>query len=80
VLRQADGGWQLAFVMEKFEDGWCTLLVPEAPSAISGTILYVPGATLRRADVTVAQAMKVVKRGGLGSAELLGVRLGAITS
>lgn len=75
VLREADGGWQLGFVMERFDDGWCTLLLPEAPNAISGSIVYVRGETLRRVDVTVAQAMKVVKRGGLGSGALLRTHL-----
>lgn len=75
VLREAEGGWQLGFVMERFDDGWCTLLLPEAPNAISGSIVYVRGETLRRVDVTVAQAMKVVKRGGLGSGALLRTRL-----
>jgi uncharacterized membrane protein len=77
VLREADGGWQLAFVMERFDDGWYTLLVPEAPSAISGSILYVRGETLHPANVTVAQAMNVVKRGGLGSGALLRAHLGS---
>jgi uncharacterized membrane protein len=75
VLREADGGWQLGFVMERFDDGWCTLLLPEAPNAISGSIVYVRSETLRRAEVTGAQAMKVVKHGGLGSGALLRTRL-----
>jgi uncharacterized membrane protein len=65
-------GWQLAFVVERHGDGIVTVVVPEAPSATGGTILYLPEERVHVLDVKVADVLKVHRRMGFGSSELLG--------
>ncbi len=64
-------GWQLAFIVERHADGFATVVVPDAPSATTGTILYLPAERVHTLDATVADVLKIQRGMGFGSAKLL---------
>jgi len=71
VLVSGDDGWQIAYQIEELPDGWIAVFLPQAPTPMSGNILYVSSDRVRPLHIGIAEAMKVVKRMGLGSATAL---------
>ena len=71
VLVEADGGWQLAYLLEPLRDGWVAVFVPQSPTPMSGNVLYLPSERVRPLDIGMGEAMKLVKQLGAGSAESL---------
>jgi len=64
-------GWQLAFVVERHFDGYATVVVPDAPQATGGTILYLPEDRVHVIGAKVADVLKIQRCMGFGSAQLL---------
>ena len=72
VMVSLDGAWQLGYALdEKLPEGWTAVFIPQAPTPMSGNVMYVPSARVRPAGMGVAAAMKMVKQLGAGSAETL---------
>lgn len=72
ALVEIEEGWQLCYVIEPVADGWLALFVPQAPTPMSGNVMYLPAERVRALDITMLQAMTLVKNAGAGSAEMLG--------
>jgi len=47
------------------------VLLPTAPTPMSGNIMYLPADRLRPLPISMIQAMAIVKRMGVGSGEAL---------
>lgn len=77
VLVNVGVSWQMGYMLdEQLEGDWVVALVPRAPSPLSGTIMYLPPDRVRPLDISLMQAMSVVKAMGAGSgAALRGVDL-----
>ena len=76
ALVSIEGGWQIAYLLETLGNGWVAVFVPQAPTPMSGNVMYLPTDRVRPLAITLAQAMTVIKRMGIGSADaLLGVKL-----
>jgi uncharacterized membrane protein len=76
ILVRIDDGWQLGYLIEELADGWVAVFVPQPPSPMSGSVMYVPADTTQVLDIAMPEAMRLVKRLGIGSSEVLGrVRL-----
>ena len=71
VLARIEEAWQLAFVFERLANGWLAVLLPQAPTPLSGTVMYLPAERTRHVDLSTIQAMQLVKRLGVGSAQAL---------
>ncbi len=71
VLARIEDAWQLAFLVETHDDGQQTVYVPGAPSPSSGSIFYLPADRVRRVDLSIHQAVAVIRRFGRGSKDLL---------
>ena len=71
ALLRTDDGWQLAYRLEDLPGDWVAVFVPQAPTPMSGNVLYVPAQAVQPLDLTMPAAMKLVKSLGLGSAEAL---------
>jgi uncharacterized membrane protein len=71
VLVSVDGGWQIGYVLEELENGWVAVLLPQAPTPMSGNVMYLPSDRVRPLGITMVQAMAVVKRMGVGSGNAL---------
>jgi uncharacterized membrane protein len=72
VLVRTDEGWQLAYRLEELPGGWLTVFVPQAPTPMSGNVVYVPADKVQALDIGMPAAMKLVKSIGIGSAQALG--------
>jgi uncharacterized membrane protein len=76
VLVSIEDGWQIGYLLEKLENDWVAVFLPQAPTPMSGNIMYFPIKRVRALDITMVQAMSIVKRIGVGSgAALRGVDL-----
>jgi uncharacterized membrane protein len=71
ALVSIDGGWQIGYLLEPLENGWVTVFVPQAPTPMSGNVMYLPADRVRPLGITMVQAMAIVKRMGVGSAKVL---------
>jgi len=71
TLVSIEDGWQIGYLLETLENGWVTVFLPQAPTPMSGNVMYVPAERVRPINLTLMQAMSLVKRIGVGSAEAL---------
>ncbi|BCP55463.1 hypothetical protein K32_40800 [Kaistia sp. 32K] len=77
VLVKVEEGWQIGYRLEPLEGGWLAVFLPQAPTPMSGNILYMPAECVRPLDLTMVQALQIVKNMGVGSAPALrGIDLG----
>jgi uncharacterized membrane protein len=76
ALVSIEDGWQIGYLLEALDNGWVTVFLPQAPTPMSGNVMYLPQERVRPLDITMVQAMSIVKRIGVGSgAALRGVDL-----
>ena len=76
ALVSIEDGWQIGYLLEKLENDWVAVFLPQAPTPMSGNIMYFPINRVRTLDITMVQAMSIVKAIGVGSgAALRGVDL-----
>ena len=79
ALVSIEEGWQIGYLLEDLQEGWVTVFLPQAPTPMSGNVMYLPADRVRPLDITMVQATSIVKRIGIGSAEALkGVSLAAL--
>ena len=71
VLVSIEDGWQLGYQIEMLHDGWVAVMLPQSPTPMSGNVMYFPADRIRKLDITMMQAMSIVKRLGAGSADAL---------
>ena len=71
ALASIEGGWQIGYLLEQLENGWVTVFLPQAPTPMSGNLMYLPVERVRQLDITMVQAMAIVKRLGVGSGQAL---------
>lgn len=71
ALVSIEGGWQIGYLLEPLDNGWVTVFLPQAPTPMSGNVMYLPADRVRPLDITMVQAMAIVKHIGVGSAEAL---------
>jgi uncharacterized membrane protein len=78
VLMRGDEGWMLGYQVEVLADDWRVVFLPASPTPMSGNVLYVEGTRVQRLDISMREAMMLVKRLGIGSAaSLQGAKLDA---
>lgn len=77
VLVNIGASWQIGYMLdEQLEGDWIVALVPRAPSPLSGNIMYLPSERVRPLNISLVEAMSIVKAMGAGSsAALRGVDL-----
>lgn len=76
ALVNIEDAWQIGYLLEQLENDWVAVFLPQAPSPMSGNVMYMPADRVRPLDITMVQAMSIVKAIGVGSsAALRGVDL-----
>ena len=76
ALVSIEDGWQIGYLLEQLENDWVAVFLPQAPTPMSGNIMYFPANRVRPLGITMVQAMSIVKAIGVGSgAALRGVNL-----
>lgn len=71
ALVSIEDGWQVGYLVEPLHDGWVAVFLPQAPTPMSGNVMYLPAARVRPLDMSMVQAMTLIKRLGIGSAQAL---------
>jgi uncharacterized membrane protein len=71
ALVNIEGGWQIGYLIEQFDKDWSVVFLPQAPSPMSGNVMYMPADRVRSLDITMVQAMSIVKAIGVGSGAAL---------
>ena len=71
ALARIEEAWMLSFILETLENGLLVVFVPSTPTPAAGSVYYLTEDRVKRLDVPVSTAMKVIMRLGLGSRELL---------
>jgi uncharacterized membrane protein len=71
ALISIEGGWQIGYLLEPLENGWLSVFLPQAPTPMSGNVMYFPAERVRPLDITMVEAMAIIKRIGVGSGEAL---------
>ena len=76
ALVSIEDGWQIGYLLEQLENDWVAVFLPQAPTPMSGNIMYFPANRVRPLGITMVQTMSIVKAIGVGSgAALHGVNL-----
>jgi uncharacterized membrane protein len=76
VLARVEEAWQIGFLMERLESGHYAVFVPGAPSVWSGSVYLMTEDRFQRVDITRVEAVKCLRRLGLGADQLLGQKIG----
>jgi uncharacterized membrane protein len=71
VLISVDGGWQIGYLLESLQVGWVAVFVPQAPTPMSGNVMYLPTNRIRPLNISMMQARALVKHIGIGSEKAL---------
>ena len=71
VLINVEEVWQIGFLMERLDDDLNAVYIPGAPNPMSGDVVFVKGDRLKLLDITGLNAMKVLKKLGVGSKAIL---------
>ena len=71
ALVSIEDGWQIGYLLEQLENGWVAVFLPQAPTPMSGNVMYFPAKRVRPLGITMVQAMSVVKAIGVGSGTAL---------
>ncbi len=71
ALVSIEDGWQLGYQIEALDGGWVAVFLPQAPSPMSGNVMYLPADRVRPLAITMVQAMQLVRHIGIGSGEAL---------
>jgi uncharacterized membrane protein len=71
ALINIEDGWQIGYVLEPLENEWIAVFLPQAPTPMSGNIMYFPLHRVRPLGITMVQAASIVKAIGVGSAAAL---------
>ena len=71
ALISIEGGWQMGYLLEPLENGWLSVFLPQAPTPMSGNVMYLPADRVRPLGITMVEAMSIIKRIGVGSGQAL---------
>ena len=71
ALINIEDAWQMGYLLEPLENGWSSVFLPQAPTPMSGNVMYLPDDRVRPLDITMVDAMAIIKRIGVGSSEAL---------
>ena len=71
ALVSIEGGWQMGYLLEPLENGWLSVFLPQAPTPMSGNVMYLPAERVRPLDITMVDAMSIIRRIGVGSGDAL---------
>ena len=71
ALISIEDGWQIGYILERLENDWLAVFLPQAPTPMSGNVMYLEADRVRPLGITMVQAMAIVKHIGVGSGQAL---------
>jgi uncharacterized membrane protein len=76
VLARLEEAWQIGFLMERLGSGHYAVFVPGAPNVWSGSVYLMTEERFQRVDISRLEAVKCLRRHGIGASGLLGKTMG----
>ncbi len=80
ITARFDDSWQIAFEIDRIEEGKVVIFLPGAPDPWSGSVCIVTEDRVKPLDLTVKSAVDLMKRLGKGSTEAMSSPHGFIKS
>jgi uncharacterized membrane protein len=80
VVVRIEDAWQIAFVVDRLDDGHLAVYVPGVPSIRSGSLYYVTPERVQPLTIPVTSVVQALRRMGMDSNELLHGRVGSMNS
>jgi uncharacterized membrane protein len=71
ILVSIEEGRQIGYLLESLQIGWVAVFVPQAPTPMSGNLMYLPEGRVRPLAISMVEAMSLVKHMGIGSSKAL---------
>lgn len=71
ALVNIEEGWQIGYLLEPLKNGWVAVFLPQVPTPMSGSVMYLPDVRVRPLGITMIQAMAIIQHMGIGSAKVL---------
>jgi len=71
LLASPEGHREFAYLIEDHNDGWATVMVPRAPTPMSGQVKIVPITQVEILDARFGDVTRVISHWGVGAGELL---------
>jgi uncharacterized membrane protein len=71
ALINIEDAWQIGYLLEELKNDWVVAFLPQAPTPMSGNVMYLPKNRVRLLNIPMIQAMSIVKRLGVGSSSAL---------
>ena len=71
VLVPADAGWAIGFIFERGDGDTVAVFLPGAPQWTSGSVVFADRASVRPAGVGFGKAVRIMKKLGVGSSEVV---------
>lgn len=71
ALVNVEDGWQIGYLLETLQAGWVAVFLPQAPTPMSGNVMYLPAERVRPLSMTMVETMAIVKHMGIWSAKAL---------
>lgn len=71
ILVNVEDAWQIGYQLESIDDEWVVAFLPQAPTPMSGNLMYLPRNRVRPLNITMVQATGLIKRMGVGSGKAL---------
>lgn len=68
ILVSFEGGWQIGYRVETLCEGWIVVFLPQAPTPMSGQLMFLPAERVRALELSMPEAMMLIKNMGIGSA------------
>lgn len=72
MLVSADGQREFAYLIEEHDDGQVTIMLPWAPTPLSGSVKIVRKEQIELLDATLGDVTRVLSHWGVGAKSLLG--------
>lgn len=70
ALVETGEGWAFALVVERGPAGFCTIFLPDSPTATSGAVRIIEAGRVRALDTSMLGLLNCLTRSGSGSAAL----------
>jgi uncharacterized membrane protein len=71
AIVEVEDAYVPAFIVEKLDDGSCTVFVPSVPTPFAGAIYVLTPDRVHEIDVPLAQAVRAISQWGIGTGGLV---------
>jgi len=71
LLKRGEGHKQFVYLVEDLDDGWVTVLLPQSPNSMAGSVRVVKREQLELLTAKMSKVSELLAHWGVGSREVL---------